>query len=78
MYVQGDDWVYSKKITSSETIDVNTIKSGADLSYCKIWLETTVDNVTYAKESIKDYIGNWICTFWNKIKHKEGCRAKNI
>lgn len=53
LYVQGNDWVYSKKITSSETIDVNTIKSGADLSYCKIWLETTIDNVTYAKEPIK-------------------------
>jgi len=54
LYVQGNDgsdWVYSKEVTASETVDVNTIHSGADLSKCKIWLETTTSNVTYAKQT---------------------------
>ena len=58
--VQGndgtDDWYYSKKIDTSETINVSAITSAAytpasiDLSACKIWLEITdlTENLTYA------------------------------
>lgn len=58
LVVQGNDgandWFYSKTIAASETINTSTIKSALalssdiDLSACKIWLEITEDNVTYA------------------------------
>ncbi|MCI6813256.1 MAG: chitobiase/beta-hexosaminidase C-terminal domain-containing protein [Lachnospiraceae bacterium] len=61
LVVQGNDgtnnWYYSKKIDASETINAADIKSALnlssdiDLSACKIWLETTVDNVAYAVQA---------------------------
>ena len=58
LYIQGNDgtsdWVYSKQITQSETIDMDAIKTACNLSEltslnnCKVWAETTVNNVTYA------------------------------
>ncbi|MGN1039770.1 MAG: MBG domain-containing protein, partial [Oscillospiraceae bacterium] len=58
LYVQGNnddsnDWVYSKKLTQSETIEASTIHSGStSLENCKVWAETTVDNVTYATNPV--------------------------
>jgi hypothetical protein len=53
LYVQGNtggkDWIYSQEVTESGMINVSNIHSGADLSNCKIWLETSDDNVVYAK-----------------------------
>ena len=58
LVVQGNDgtqdWFYSKQITGTETINASVIKSALsmtsdiDLSACKIWLEITEDNVSYA------------------------------
>ena len=58
LVVQGNDgandWYYSKQITGTETVNKTAIKSALgitsdiDLSACKIWLETTEDNVAYA------------------------------
>ena len=58
LVVQGNDgtqdWFYSKQITGTETINASDIKSAPrmttdiDLSACKIWLEITEDNVSYA------------------------------
>ena len=58
LVVQGNDgtndWYYSKKITGTETVNVSAVKSALglssdiDLSACKVWLETTEDNVAYA------------------------------
>ena len=57
LVVQGkdgaNDWYYSKKITETETVNVSAIQSALNLSdinlsTCKIWLETTEDNVAYA------------------------------
>ena len=58
LVVQGkdgtNDWYYSKQITGTETINASDIKSALsltsdiDLSACKIWLEITEDNVSYA------------------------------
>ena len=58
LVVQGNDgtqdWFYSKQITGPETINASDIKSALsltsdiDLSACKIWLEITEDNVSYA------------------------------
>ena len=57
LVVQGNDgtndWYYSEQITGDAIVSVSDIKtatsvSGIDLSKCKIWLETTEDNVTYA------------------------------
>lgn len=55
LYIQGNDdtndWVYSKKITGAATLSANDIHNGLEnLSDCKVWVETTKDNVTYAKE----------------------------
>ena len=58
LVVQGNDgtqdWFYSKQITGTETINASDIKlalsmtTDIDLSACKIWLEITEDNVSYA------------------------------
>ncbi|MGN0528581.1 MAG: ubiquitin-like protein, partial [Eubacterium sp.] len=59
LVVQGNDgtnnWYYSKKIDTSETINVSSIETepnipeSIDLSDCKIWLETTdTDGLIYA------------------------------
>lgn len=57
LVVQGNDgtndWYYSEQITGDAIVSVSDIEtatsvSGIDLSKCKIWLETTEDNVTYA------------------------------
>ena len=58
LVVQGNDgtndWYYSKQITGTETVNASAIKSALhlstdiDLSACKIWLETTEDNLKYA------------------------------
>ena len=66
LVVQGNDgtnnWYYSKKIDASETINAADIKSALnlssdiDLSACKIWLETTVDNVAYAVQATETTI----------------------
>ena len=57
--VQGNDgtndWYYTKALTYGEIIEMDEIKTALNLSDdiavndCKIWLETTVDGVTYAK-----------------------------
>ena len=64
LVVQGNngtnDWFYSKTIAASETINTSTIKSALalssdiDLSACKIWLEITEDNVSYAVNAEKE------------------------
>ena len=64
LVVQGNDgtqdWFYSKQITGTETINASDIKSalsltsGIDLSACKIWLEITEDNVSYAVNAEKE------------------------
>ena len=63
LVVQGNDgtndWYYSKKIDTSETVNASAIKSALsltsdiDLSACKIWLEITdsTENLTYAVNS---------------------------
>ena len=58
LVVQGNDgtndWYYSKQIAGPETVNASDIKSALsltsdiDLSACKIWLEITEDNVSYA------------------------------
>lgn len=58
LVVQGNDgtndWYYSKQITGTETINVSAIEAESNtpasinLSACKIWLEITEDNVSYA------------------------------
>ena len=60
LVVQGNggtnDWYYSKKIDTSETVNASAIKSALSLSSdinlsdCKIWLETTdsMENLIYA------------------------------
>lgn len=58
LVVQGNDgtnnWYYSKKITGTDVVNVSDIvaesntPASIDLSACKIWLEITEDNVTYA------------------------------
>lgn len=57
LYVQGNDgskdWVYSQLVDASETIPASSIYSGADLSACRIWLETVTDDVAYAKPAEK-------------------------
>ena len=64
LVVQGNDgtndWYYSKKIGASEKIKTSEIKSALsltsdiDLSACKIWLEITEDNVSYAVNAEKE------------------------
>lgn len=58
LVVQGNDgtnnWYYSKKIAGTDVVNVSDIvaesntPASIDLSACKIWLEITEDNVTYA------------------------------
>ena len=64
LVVQGNDgtkdWYYSKQIAGSETVNASDIKSALrlasaiDLSACKIWLEITEDNVSYAVNAEKE------------------------
>ena len=64
LVVQGNDgtqdWFYSKQITGPETINASDIKSALsltsdiDLYACKIWLEITEDNVSYAVNAEKE------------------------
>ena len=64
LVVQGNDgtndWYYSKKIDTSETINISAIEAESytpasiDLSTCKIWLEITEDNVSYAVNAEKE------------------------
>ena len=64
LVVQGNDgtndWYYSKKIDTSETINISAIEAESytpasiDLSACKIWLEITEDNVSYAVNAEKE------------------------
>ena len=66
LVVQGDDGAndcyYSKQITGSDTVTVKAsdissalnMTSDIDLSSCKIWLETTEDNVIYAVQADKE------------------------
>jgi hypothetical protein len=67
LVVQGNDgtndWYYSKVITGEASITATDIKtelgfsSDISLDDCKIWLETTEDNVSYAKMATNI---NWI------------------
>ena len=60
LVVQGNDgsndWYYSKVVTDAEIIHMSDIKTALNLSAdisvddCKIWLETTVDGMAYAKQ----------------------------
>ena len=66
LVVQGkdgtNDWYYSKQITGTETVTTNasdiktalSLSSDIDLSACKIWLEITEDNVSYAVNAEKE------------------------
>ena len=66
LVVQGDDGAndccYSKQITGSDTVSIKAsdissalnMTSDIDLSSCKIWLETTEDNVIYAVQAEKE------------------------
>ena len=64
LVVQGNDgtndWYYNKQIEGSETVNASDIKfalsltSDIDLSACKIWLEITEDNVSYAVNAEKE------------------------
>ena len=50
------DWFYSVKLGSKTVVTKAQIEeacgiSDISLAACKIWLETTIDNVTYAKEA---------------------------
>ena len=52
----GNDWFYSVKVDGKTVVTTDQIKTACSildlsLSNCKIWLETTIDNVTYAKEA---------------------------
>ncbi|MGN0242988.1 MAG: chitobiase/beta-hexosaminidase C-terminal domain-containing protein, partial [Lachnospiraceae bacterium] len=68
LVVQGNDgtndWYYSKQITGTETINASDIKSALgltsdiDLSACKIWLEITEDNVTYAVNATETVVSD--------------------
>ncbi|MGN1152046.1 MAG: hypothetical protein ACI4SN_07815, partial [Lachnospiraceae bacterium] len=68
LVVQGNDgikdWYYSKPITGTEAVNASAIKStlnlssDIDLSACKIWLETTVDNVAYAVQATERTISS--------------------
>ncbi|MGN1165472.1 MAG: fibronectin type III domain-containing protein [Lachnospiraceae bacterium] len=63
LVVQGNDgengWYYSKKIGTTETINVSDIKEGIDLSYCKIWLETKdTDGMLYAV-NVSEHQHSW-------------------
>ena len=58
LYVQGSeegdgwiirDWVSSRRIEGSVNIPASAIRSDANLTNCKIWLETVEDNIAYAK-----------------------------
>lgn len=63
LVIQGNDgtndWYYSKQITGTEIMKASDIKSALgittdiNLSHCKIWLETTEDNVAYAINATK-------------------------
>lgn len=84
LVVQGNDgttdWYYSKMISENAVVNVTDIKtalepskiSDVDLASCKIWLETTTDNVTYAVNgeentagTIKIAMGDWGGDGWN-------------
>ena len=64
LVVQGNDgtndWYYSKQITGTETVNVSAIEAESNtpasinLSACKIWLEITEDNVSYAVNAEKE------------------------
>ena len=64
LVVQGkdgtNDWYYSKQITGTEAINVSAIEAESNtpasinLSACKIWLEITEDNVSYAVNAEKE------------------------
>ena len=68
LVVQGNDgtndWYYSKKIDTSETINISAIEAESytpasiDLSTCKIWLEITEDNVTYAVNATETVVSD--------------------
>ena len=64
LVVQGNDgtkdWYYSKQITGTDVVNVSDMKTklsssaDIDLSACKIWLEITEDNVSYAVNAEKE------------------------
>ena len=68
LVVQGNDgtndWYYSKKIDTSEMINISAIEAESytpasiDLSTCKIWLEITEDNVTYAVNATETVVSD--------------------
>ena len=68
LVVQGkdgtNDWYYSKQITGTETINVSAIEAESNtpasinLSACKIWLEITEDNVTYAVNATETVVSD--------------------
>ena len=53
LYVQGrdsaGDWVFSQKIEWEADFPASYIHHGANLTNCKVWLETVEDNIAYAK-----------------------------
>ncbi|MGN1216586.1 MAG: chitobiase/beta-hexosaminidase C-terminal domain-containing protein, partial [Phocaeicola sp.] len=68
LVVQGNDgtndWYYSKQITGTDTVNVTAIEAetntpaSIDLSTCKIWLEITGDNVTYAVNATETVVSD--------------------
>ena len=58
----GADWIWAKEVSGNvgdKTIFLaDDIRQGADLSNCKIWLETTDDGLTYAKQPKEGHVVN--------------------
>lgn len=64
LVVQGNDgtndWYYSSRVTGRKTVSLSSIEDALKLSSeisasdCKIWLETTEDNVTYAVNATEE------------------------
>lgn len=61
LYIQGcdngTDFVYSKEISGDTQVSAADVRSSAtDLSQCKIWLETVIDRVAFAKMAEKSSV----------------------
>ena len=58
LVVQGNDWYYSVPVGGTIVVTAEHIKNklslseAPDLADCKIWLETTIDNVAYARTAV--------------------------
>ncbi len=88
LVVQGNDgtndWYYNKQITGSETVNASDIKSALsltsdiDLSACKIWLEITEDNVSYAVNAEKEIEQHVHCVCGTEDANSSGHVHKDV